>query len=121
MRDSRFKALSKALLLIGLTGLAASLYAALNMAFDGLPFADYIRWIVSFMCFGLLLGGILAFDSEASERFGNRPFLRALIGALSGAAIGGVWNWPSDGIVLAGVIGLVLGLLGMVWAKHVDF
>jgi hypothetical protein len=111
----------RSILLIALFGLVTALYAAVNMIFDGMPWASYLRAVASFACFGFLLGGIYSFDSRSDFKVANRPALRALIGCISGAAIGLLWHWSTEAIALAGLVACLLGLLGMAWAKYVQF
>jgi len=111
----------EALIIVGLISLASGIYAALTFVFQGLPLNDYARIIGSFLCLGLLLGTILAFDSVSDMKVENRPLIRLLVGCLCGAVVGVIWHWSPEAIALATIVGAILGLLGMMWAKFVDF
>jgi hypothetical protein len=32
-----------------------------------------------------------------------------------------LWRWPREGVLLSALLGAILGYLGMVWAKYVQF
>lgn len=121
MTIGRRKYYGEALILMGLMAAAGATYAAISLIFSELPFNDYARGVCSFACFGLLLGAIHAFDKESGRDTPNRPFLRLLVGCLCGAAIGVIWHWQVQAIVLASLVGAILGLLGAIWANWVQF
>jgi len=77
--------------------------------------------IASFGCFGMLLGGIYAFDAESDLKIRVSAIGRITIGSTATLLLGLLWHWPLEFIVLASFIGAVLGYLGMSWAKYVDF
>jgi hypothetical protein len=111
----------RGLLLVGLFGVVTGLYAALQLLSGAESLERNVQGVASFACFGFLLGGIYAFDGLSEMCQGNRPVLRAAIGFASGLSIGFIWHWPAEGIVLASLVATLLALLGMMWAKYVDF
>jgi len=111
----------EALIIAGFFTLASGIYAALNFAFEDLPMHDYARVVVSFVCLGLLLGTIYAFDAESEMKVASRPLIRCLVGCLCGAVTGAIWQWPPEAILLGTTVGAMLGLLGMMWAKFAHF
>jgi uncharacterized membrane protein len=121
MRTQARKYYVEALVVAGVMTLASGIYAALSFSFQGLPLNDHVRVVVSFLCFGLLLGTIFAFDAESDMKVGNRPFIRCGVGCLCGAVTGAIWQWPVEAIVLSAIVGAILGLLGMTWARFADF
>lgn len=121
MRSQTRKYYIEALIIAGFFALASGIYAALNFAFEDLPMNDYARVVVSFLCLGLFLGTIYAFDAESEMKVASRPLIRCLVGCLCGAVTGTIWQWPPEAILLAAIVGAMLGLLGMMWAKFVDF
>lgn len=106
---------------IGLLGLGGAVYAALSFVFSGLPLSDYLRWVFSFACLGLLLGVIHVFDGASGRWAKNRPVPRLVAGCLCGGAIAVIWHWPAEALVLAAIVGGGLGLLGAIWAKWMVF
>lgn len=121
MTIGRRKYYGEALILMGLMAAAGAIYATFSLMFEDLPFNDYARGVCSFACFGLLLGAIHAFDKESARGTPNRPFIRLMVGCLCGAAIAVIWNWSVQAIILAMLVGAILGLLGNVWAKWIEF
>lgn len=121
MQSQARKYYIEALILAGFFALASGIYAALNLAFQDLPMNDFVRIVVSFLCLGLLLGTIYAFDAESQMKVGERPLIRCLVGCLCGAVTGAIWQWPPQAIALATIVGAMLGLLGMMWAKFAHF
>lgn len=77
--------------------------------------------IAFFGCFGMLLGGIYAFDAESDLNIRASVIGRITIGSTASLILGLVWHWSLEFIVLASFIGAVLGYLGMSWAKYVEF
>lgn len=121
MTIGRRKYYGEALILMGLMAAAGAIYATFSLMFEGLPFNDYARGVCSFACFGLLLGAIHAFDQESGRGIPNRPFIRLMVGCLCGLAIAVIWHWPAQAIMLATLVGGILGLLGAIWANWVQF
>lgn len=75
----------------------------------------------SFGCFGFLLGGIYAFDPKSDLKIKSSVFGRMSFGIIASLILSALWRWPVEGVALAIFIGAVLGYLGMIWAKFVDF
>lgn len=75
----------------------------------------------SFGCFGLLLGGIYAFDPESDLKIKSSAIGRMSFGVMASLILSALWRWPLEGIALASLIGAALGYFGMTWAKLVDF
>jgi uncharacterized membrane protein len=119
MRDTMRK-YAEALVIAGVVGLLCAIYAAVYFAFEAMPLRDYVRVLLSFLCFGLLIGTIFAFDAESELKLADRPGIRCLVGCLCGAVIGAVWDGPLEATALAIIVGAILGLLGMSWAGFVD-
>lgn len=90
------------------------------------PWSD-ISWrralfgLGSFGCFGFLLGGIYAFDPESDLKIKSSAIGRISFGVIASLILSALWRWPLAGVALASFIGAVLGYLGMIWAKFVDF
>lgn len=77
--------------------------------------------IASFGCFGFLLGGIHAFDGESELSVKSSPIGRMFFGLVASLLLSVLWRWPREGIALAALAGILLGYLGMKWAKYADF
>lgn len=77
--------------------------------------------IASFGCFGFLLGGIYAFDPESELKIKSSAIGRMMFGLIAALLLAILWRWPGEGMALAALLGVVLGYLGMTWAKYVDF
>ncbi|MBA5687233.1 hypothetical protein [Rugamonas apoptosis] len=80
-----------------------------------------LLWIASLGCFGFLLGGIYAFDPQSDLKIKPSSFGRISFGIIASLLLSILWRWPFEGVLLAGLIGAVLGYFGMAWAKYVDF
>lgn len=77
-------------------------------------------WVASFACFGLLIGGVYAFDPASDLRIKSSAIGRIVFGLAAGALLSVLWRWPAEGAALAIVGGGFLAYLGMVWVKHVE-
>jgi hypothetical protein len=97
-----------------------ALYTLLQIFLHGGPFNGLLLWIATSGCFGFLVGGILAFDPESKVKVRANSFARTLIGAASGAALAFLWNWSGDALMLAALLGAILGYTGMIWAKYLQ-
>lgn len=75
----------------------------------------------SFGCFGFLLGGIYAFDPKSDLKIKSSAIGRMSFGVIASLILSALWRWPLEGVALASLIGAVLGYIGMIWAKYVDF
>lgn len=78
-------------------------------------------WIESAACLGLLLGGIAAFDDKSDLCVKASAFGRITTGGVAALLFASIWQWPYVYWTLAVIIGAILGHLGMLWAKYVDF
>jgi uncharacterized membrane protein len=107
------------LFIVGCCAIIFAIYGALEATGRGFLGQDTGRFIASFACFGILFGGVLAFDPLPGEKGTDRPFWRIGLGALSGALLGVLWQWPGEGIALSGIVGAALGYAGTTWAKYV--
>jgi hypothetical protein len=121
MHRSGRKHYAGALIGIGLMGIAGAMYAGLSFVLDGLPLNDYARLVFSFACLGLLIGVVEEFDAESGRHVRSRPFLRCAAGAICGAAVAVIWHSPAEAILLAAIAGAILGLLGKMWSKWMQF
>lgn len=121
--DSRqMSDLLKSFLLATLFAVMCGLTALLNaVPWTGQSWQSLFRWIASPCCFGFLLGGIYAFDPESEFKIRSSFIGRVSFGMKAALMLSALWHWPAEGIVLAGLVGAVLGYFGMSWAKHVDF
>jgi hypothetical protein len=97
-----------------------ALHTLLQTFLHGGPFSGLLMWIATSGCFGFLVGGILAFDPESPCKVKENSFARTLIGAASGAALAFLWNWSGDALMLATLLGAILGCMGMIWAKYLQ-
>ena len=100
------------------SALGFAAYGALELLFKGGENTDYVRALGSFACFGLLVGGIIAFDTWPNDRTQGRPVLRTLFGATSGLLLALVWSWPSEGAVVSVIAASGLGYAGSTWVRH---
>lgn len=82
---------------------------------------DVLRGLGSFACLGFFLGGIYAFDPDSDLKIKSSSVGRSLFGVVSAAVLSLLWQWPREGLLLAVVIGAILGHLGLLWAKYVQF
>lgn len=82
---------------------------------------DALLGIGSFGCFGFLLGGIYAFDPESDFKIKSSAIGRMSFGLIASLLLSVLWRWPIEGVVLAALIGVLLGYFGMTWARYVDF
>ena len=96
-------------------------YALLQVAFGSGAISGILPIVASFGCFGILLGAIFFFDAPTDFNGSNRPLARITVSALSGLALGLLWQWPAEGIALSALVAAALGYFGITWAKHVDF
>ena len=68
-------------------------------------------------CFGILVGGILAFDEYPRKRGIGRPWARTAFGFIAGLGIALIWPWHLQGQLLSMAVGSALGYFGMLWAQ----
>jgi hypothetical protein len=108
------------LLAIGVGVLLAG-YAVVEVVLYSHALGAVLLMAASFGCFGLLLGGILAFDEMSEIKVRNHVGLRMCFGCVSGAALSLLWQWPSEALLLSAITGTALGYFGMKWAQYVDF
>jgi len=112
------KALILAILFAVITAVAGILYGA---PWTAVGWHSLLLFVGSFGCFGFLLGGIYAFDPESDLKITSSAPGRTSFGAAASLVLSALWHWPLEGVALAGLVGVVLGYLGMIWAKYVDF
>lgn len=91
----------------------------------GVPWAnttwrEALLGIGSFGCFGFLLGGIYAFDPNSELRIKPSSTGRMCFGLIASLLLSVLWHWPSEGVALAVIVGVLLGYFGLSWAKYVD-
>jgi hypothetical protein len=111
----------RGLLLAGGIAVAVAAYAAVDILLGGNSPSRMVPLIASFGCFGLLLGGVFAFDAESGFNGVERPLLRVATSGVAGLALALLWRWPLEWALLSVVIAAALGYFGMSWAKYVDF
>lgn len=85
------------------------------------PWRRTLLGVASFACFGLLLGGIFAFDPESDLKITSSAIGRIAFGVAASLLLAAMWRWPADAVVLAGLSGAALGYFGMSWAKYAQF
>lgn len=112
------KALILAIWFAVITAIAGLLVAA---PWTGIPWQRLLLWTASFGCFGLLLGGIYAFDPESDLKIRSSSASQTAIGITASLLLAAVWSCPLEGMVPTGLTGAFLCYLGMSWAKYVDF
>ena len=112
------KAFILALFFAVITAIAAALHAG---PWTDMSWRSALLWVGSFGCFGFLLGGIYAFDPESDLKIKSSTIGRMSFGVTAALVLSAMWHLPPDGIALAGILGAVLGYLGMIWAKFVNF
>ena len=109
--------------------LTLGLLFAVAAAIAGLTYAlpsqsDWSRvllGVASLACFGFLLGGIYAFDPNSDLRIKASSFGRISFGIVSALLLSALWRWPTEAVALSVLLGIILGYLGMLWAKYVEF
>lgn len=102
-------------------GLAIVIFCIVLFAVFGVINAGNTPWpqhAAAFACFGLMIGAIMAFDSESGDRQKKRPFLRTLLSSVAGLGFGWVLDFPVDGIILSCLVAAILGYAGLTWAKY---
>jgi hypothetical protein len=77
-----------------------------------------VRIVSSLLIFGLFLGVIFVTDIKESQIY-NGTRKRVFAGVASCSAIAAIFGAPWEGVVLAAIVGAVLGYFGMVWAQHI--
>jgi hypothetical protein len=112
------KALILALYFAGITMIAGLSYAA---PWERMSWRPALLGAGSLGCFGFLLGGIFAFDPESGIKITSSAVGRVSFGIAASLILSVLWRWPPEGVVLASLIGAMLGYLGMSWARHVHF
>lgn len=112
------KATILALFFAVISAVAALSYAA---PFTDMAWRSVLLGTGSFACFGFLLGGIHAFDPESELKIRSSTIGRMSFGVVAALILSALWRWPLEGVVLASLVGAVLGYFGMMWAKFVDF
>lgn len=70
--------------------------------------------------FGLAVGLAYAVDSNENWTAKAKRFINGLIGVLAGLAIAALLGLGSLGLVVAGVIGLALGITAKEWIYHIS-
>jgi len=112
---------AKSLVLGGLFAVAAAV-AALGYALPSLHDLHlFFLWVASLASLGFFLGGIYAFDPDSELRIKSSAIGRVSFGIVSALLLSALWRWPAEGVLLAVMVGAILGYLGMLWAKYVDF
>jgi hypothetical protein len=100
------------------SAVAFTVYGAIELLFSGGKHADYARVLGSFACFGVLAGGVLAYDTWPGMDTKERPVLRTLFGAMAGLLLALIWSWSSEGVALSVIAASILGYAGSTWARH---
>jgi hypothetical protein len=108
------------LLALGVCVLLAA-YAVVEVLLYSQALGAIFLMAASFGCFGLLLGGIFAFDEMSEIKVKDHAGLRIFMGCVAGCALALLWRWSLEALFLSAIIGAVLGYFGMKWAQYVDF
>jgi hypothetical protein len=87
---------------------------------EGHSWQQVLLWAGSAGCLGFLVGGVYAFDPKSGMTIKSSAIGRMSFGLVASLLLSALWRWPLEGIVLAGLIGTVLGYFGMLWAKYLD-
>ena len=111
----------KGLLFSCLIAAITAIYVFFQFGFNAGSIGYVVRGIAVFGCFGFLLGGIYAFDAESKVKEKDSVLARVGIGIVCGLVIAFLLDWPTEAYVLSALVGAMLGYLGMIWAKYVDF
>jgi len=89
---------------------------------DGHILAARVAWDRFLRLFRILAcGGIYAFDPASDLKIKSSAIGRMSFGVIASLILSALWHWPLEGVALASLIGAVLGYLGMILARFVDF
>ena len=99
-------------------GLLAVLYPLLRLTAVacGFDIVRYIQVVLAILILGVFLG-VIVVTEEAKTYRNSGGRIRFICGAIAGAAIIVIFHGPIEAVILASLMGGVMGYLGKYWAN----